>query len=179
MCPSCKINIMRKDDSSTWESEHIIKVRYGGPDFIYNLIPICKKCNQNNRPYETTYDYMVALGTMDEETAKMKKAQHSKYMQNLREHIQALICIAYTDDNIPCKNNRVGEYCCMVHEKNAGFHLRKCIKRLDREWREKWGKLRKIFAALDAEYDELPYNESVPECANTTCNDSEPYSYRW
>lgn len=77
VCPVCRVEIMDRDTNS-WQREHIFSVKYHGPDVFPNLVPICTVCNLRSNQYACTFDYMVDIGTLNEEQARNLKIETMK-----------------------------------------------------------------------------------------------------
>lgn len=108
-CPICG-RIMRKDDHSTWNREHIIRQGIGGPDIYPNLIPICEPCNKGmGKKFHNTYEYLVYLEKITTE--------HSIMLVNRQKAINAAfdpICCHELKNGSRCKNLKGGKdeiYC--------------------------------------------------------------------
>ena len=114
VCPSCKESIMLQDCNYTWEIEHIIKMSHGGPDIYPNVIPICPNCNQKNRPYENTFQYMVVIGTMSESEYETQVRNHQ---EKINQWIANPKCEHPTQKGPRCTRHKSGkdEIWCSQH----------------------------------------------------------------
>ncbi len=123
ICPACRKNIIYRDCSDTWESEHIFKKSLGGETVLPNLIPICKDCNRsklNKSPQKcpTTYDYMAKIGTI-------KRCDVAKFKKNQREVIKNFLkdpyCEKIKNDSFRCSNMKGGKdnSLCWIHIKQV------------------------------------------------------------
>lgn len=143
ICPSCNNYEMIRDATikntkiGIWECEHIFKRRYNNGDMYDNLIPICKTCNTNNKPYDTMYDYMVIIKTITREEADIKKQELEQLLKTLQNNKNALLCIALTQKGDRCtKNKDIKSLFCGQHKKNETYHINEFIKRDMKDWQK-------------------------------------------
>lgn len=93
-CPCCLICKISRTESGTWERGHIIPTRNLGPDIYANIRPICVRCNEQDKKFETNYHYMVHIGTMQPDDLNPALAR-IRHMYNLQEiHPERFQCRA-------------------------------------------------------------------------------------
>jgi len=109
ICPSCRKNLMVKDDHSSWEREHIFKmslVTDFNPEARPNLIAICKDCNT----------YMFAMGWASKEDYLFSvQDQTSRILEFLSFTMK---CGAAIDAGTQCTNTRhsMNSQFCKIHD---------------------------------------------------------------
>jgi hypothetical protein len=151
LCASCQYAIMVRDNSNTWQIEHIIKMKNSGPDILENTTTICLTCNTENKSFETTYDYMFQIETLTYEEYLALKNGHIARMKYIFDNPRIMLCIAKSKIGKPCENKKKpGQLVCGVHLDRASHHLEQYVE----EFEDSWNKLLKKFdhRFLDVEY---------------------------
>jgi hypothetical protein len=119
-CPCCKDVMMHRNEVKTWEQGHIKPAKYGGPTNIFNLIPICKKCNAEGAKTVTIYGRMVGLKTLAQYDAEVAEIKHERFLAkiSLEDTGTFFHCIA-----TGCTNNKAwSSLCCRVHRPSEQYH---------------------------------------------------------
>lgn len=131
-CPCCikdQENVMIRSESSTWQIEHIIKMKNGGADILDNTVPICVDCNTANKPYDTTFDYMAKIGVLSYEYALHLKLEHYSKIDFICKNPHVMYCNAFKKNGEKCNlKKKPNNNFCSIHSKivekslNTDFH---------------------------------------------------------
>lgn len=163
-CPCCRKKvIVREKNGKSWEIEHIIKLCYGGPDIYENLTPICVKCNSDNKPYYSMYDYMAEIGVISQEVARIKvKTLKQLITQLFNADHKGKHCLAITGRGKRCTNLHSGMHtltCAIASHKRDEQqfiiqHMAKLCARFDKIAKEAdvlYKELQQIIARVDVQ----------------------------
>jgi len=122
LCPVCCKNVMKQNDSSTWHSEHILRLSLGGTDTYPNLIPICVECNLTmGKKCRSTYEFMARKGKISSDQAiLLEKEQLLKCI-----HFNP-VCEKQLKNGNQCANLKAGK-----DELYCETHIRAQLKAMD------------------------------------------------
>lgn len=132
-CFSCG-KILFKDHNipgNKWQCGHIIKKVNNGPDFLENIVPLCVSCNSKDRKYDTTFEYMLNIGTLTIEEFEEKKKSFLSKIEYINKNLQIRKCIQIKKDGERCNYlKREGEFC-GLHYKCNNKRIQKLVQKMD------------------------------------------------
>jgi len=151
-CYCCKESQLKKYDANTWHRGHILGDRYGGPGILMNLRPLCVKCNNDSKPFATTYAYMAHIKTLLPHEAEEMESDHRQKLSYimLSDSKSAFECIAITNKGTKCTLNKyLLHLCCKKHYPRQKHYLDIYAKNMEKDLKRQEIELNKLLEEED------------------------------